>query len=175
MSQRYIFTIAALCLLLSACDSELPPADSQTPSTTVYLNFGHEPLNRYDTVTARYDPCKFFDGWINKATQVSIRVCVPSPGNPPSFKDIYPVQNFQRYPDFPSGNPNGIGVQLPETGGFVMIVTIYGEPDSRCCPGTPPGRVIYRLMWPYATMEGAMRVRYMLPESSSPNIECLYF
>ncbi len=171
--------VGLMALLMTACDTEIEPADESTPSVTVYLLFGADAFgtNTFDNAEDRHNPCKYFDGLMNKAVQVDVRVAVPDPTSQYGFRDIYPIQTFLRNPDFPGGDPNGIGVQLPGTKGFVMIITIYGEPDPRCCPAppSPVGRVVYRRIWAYSTMEGALRTRAMLPETAWPKIECLRF
>jgi hypothetical protein len=167
----YGICLVLLCLSLTSCEScgddGIPPAEETTPRTTLYLQFGNSFL--FDTVTDRYDSCRYFDGLNGRAVQMVVEIMVPGPGG---LKNLYPPQVFKRYNDFPSGDPSGKGVQVPETGGYVMVVTIIGEESADCCPGPPPGRPVYRTVWPYGETQLQFRVRKMLPETVD---YCLYF
>lgn len=170
---RLSLIIWSVATLASCTDDHLPAANENTPRTTVYLQFGIDPYGRFDTIATRHDPCKWFDGIQNKAAQMTVQTLVPDASKPSGMREINPPQIFKRYPDFPDGDPNGLGVQLPESGGSIMIVTIYGEPNADCCPGPPPGRPIFRLFWPYGKVETSIRIRRMIP-GAAPG-DCLYF
>jgi len=166
---------AVLIFTLSSCkackDDEdyIPPASESAPTTTMYMNYGVH--NWYDTVTNRMDKCRYFDGVQNKAAQVTVRILVPDATKAGGARDLYHPQIFKRYPDFPSGDPNGMGVQVPVSGGYIMLISIFGEPDEDCCPGPPPGRPYFESIWPYDQTENGFRLRHVLPEFKY----CIYF
>lgn len=156
-----------LTVMLASCEGcededIIPPATETTPTTVLYLNYGQHEW--YDTLSGREDKCKFFDGVMNKAAQVVVRILVPDPTSAAKMRDLYPAQVKTRYPDFPSGDPNGLGFNVPQTGGYAMLIQIYGEIDTDCCPGPPPGRPYFEGFWPYDDTENGFRLRHIIPE-----------
>ena len=126
--------------ILCACDG-VNPATATTPTTTVGLLFGEHPL--YDDLPDRNDPCVWFDSEMNKAAQVNVEIFVPVFDEDGRVKNVIQIGKTQRFVnghDFQNGDPDGINAKVPESGGYQMVVTVYGEIDEDCCPGPPTTR-----------------------------------
>ena len=169
---NFLLAIAGLSSFALACSEggdnvlgALPPADKNSPTVVAPLAFDHP---WYDELPERGNKCRWFDGMQNSARQVDVRVLSMNTDNGTLY-DLYPVQTFVNGRDFFYGNPGSLGITMPRSGGFFLEVTVYGEPDSDCCPGAPPGRPLFRAMHPYDEYGGVGR--FNVPRF----VQCLYF
>ena len=156
--------------IVGACGG-IEPATSNSPTVTVGLGFGDDLV--FDGVPDRYDPCKWFDSEMNEAAQVNVEIFAPVFDDDGEIADVIQIgetQTFVNGYDYQNGDPDGIHAEIPSTGGFLMTVTVYGEINEDCCPGPPPGRPVFRSIWPY-TEYGGFPVFKMLPSFS----HCLFF
>jgi len=175
LQQLFLYSIsvtflAGIIINFGGCDpayEDLPPADPSAATTQMYLNFGVS--FRYDTVNGKSDPCRYFDGVSSSAAQVIAEVLIPSAEEVGGVADLYPPQTFIDGKDF-NRDPNGIGIRVPQKGGYFMVITVIGYPSPDCCPGPPVGRPVYRTIWPYSETDMGFRLRHILPQFQY----CLY-
>ncbi len=175
IKQSLLYTTILLSIIIFAINfggcgpgyEDLPPADPSVAKTTMYFNFGGHPL--YDTVGGGTDPCRYFDGQSSSAAQVIVEILIPSTSSPGGLENLYPPQVFVDGKDF-NKDPDGIGVQVPQKGGYLTLITVIGYPNPNCCPGPPVGRPVYRTIWPYTETQVGFRLRYVLPQFQF----CLY-
>lgn len=160
-----------MSLVLVACAGDPdapPPATPSTPQITAGMGFDSY---LYDDLVDRNEPCLWFDGYQNKAEQVTVFIYSTDPSG--VLLQIYPPQIFRDGKDFYGGNPNGLHFKAPESGGYVMVVRVYGKPNADCCPGPPPGRPVYEAWWPY---DEIVNPGYpVVINICRFNGECLYF
>lgn len=169
--KNIVFAFLGLCLFgLTSCtnDPDAPPAATpSTPQITAGMGLTN---SLYNNLPNRNDPCAWFDGDQNKATQVTIETfTLDSQGK---MIKLYDPQIFLDGRDFYGGDPGGLHFKAPEKGGFLMVVSVYAEPNEDCCPGPPPGRPVYREIWPWVEIDRGYPVVVNLPHFTG---ECLYF
>ena len=170
---RFLRTLPFLIVFainLIGCEpgyEDLPPADPSGAKTTMYFHFAGHLL--YDTVGGHTDPCRYFDEESISAAQVIVEVVVPSTTAPGGIEHLYPPQVFIDGKDF-NKDPDGIGVQVPQKGGYLTVITVIGYPSPDCCPGPPVGRPVYRTILPYTETQMLLILKSILPQFQF----CLY-
>lgn len=134
--------MVALAIVTTGCGGNdfPPPADPTGDFVEVSLLFF---VDVGDPPPDHDDPCVWFDGYRNHATTVAVTL-IGAVG-----QDIHPVQVFRNGIDFSGGNPNGIRIEVPKAGNYSMVVEVYGETDEDCCPGSPPGKPVFKAVWNY--------------------------
>jgi hypothetical protein len=160
-------TIVFAVALLTGCTEETKhfpaPSTDNTPTKSITIKFNDPILSG---APDRNNKCKWFDGVMNTAQFTTVETYGSVNG---TLAEIIPMQSFYAG-DFAGATiPN---VEVPESGFFVQIVTVFGQNDPDCCPPPPTGggTPVYKIVWG-PTMSPSVTQFKMLPEF----IYCLPF